>query len=127
MNINESVIIKLNEIGMSILRAEHEKLKSALPSLHDFVDIEADEDGLYPKKMQLWSVMQTFGTHISLGVNPPFSTEIETPESDEVSKLKEINKELLSALESIENDDGKIPDFMWNMIKSVIAKAKAAS
>lgn len=42
-------------------------------------------------------------------------------------ELVAMNKELLAALESIENDDGKIPDFMWNMIKSAIAKAKAKS
>ena len=41
--------------------------------------------------------------------------------------LVTMNKELLAALESIENDDGKIPDFMWNMIKSAIAKAKGTS
>ena len=104
MNINESVTIKLNETGMEILRAEHADLKSAFPSLHDFVEIEADEDGLYPKKMQLWSVMRTFGPHISLGTNPPFSTEIEISDFYDVNKLKEINKELLAALEKVVSD-----------------------
>lgn len=42
-------------------------------------------------------------------------------------ELVAMNKELLVALESIENDDGKIPDFMWNMIKSAIAKAKGTA
>ena len=42
-------------------------------------------------------------------------------------ELVAMNKELLAALESIENDDGKIPDFMWNMIKSAIAKAKGTA
>lgn len=42
-------------------------------------------------------------------------------------ELAAMNEELLAALESIENDDGKIPDFMWNIIKSAIEKAKAAS
>lgn len=40
--------------------------------------------------------------------------------------MQKMNKEMLAALESIENDAGQIPDFMWNMIKSAIAKAKAA-
>lgn len=134
MNINESVIIKLNETGMSILRNEHAKLKSALPSLHDFVEIEPDEDGFYQKKMQLWSVMQTFGHHISIGANPPFSTEIETLESDEVSKLKAMNKELLAALERAEGFVSEVSEktgfgqvHTLKVIRSAIAKAKAAS
>ena len=126
MNINESVIIKLNETGMSILRAEHAKLKSALPSLHDFVEIEPDEDGLYPKKMQLWSVMQTFGPHISLGSNPPFSTDIDIHDSDEVGKLKAINKELLASLEEISNLPPYRQDECSEMAREAIAKAKCA-
>ena len=142
MNINESVTIKLNETGMEILRAEHADLKSAFPSLHDFVEIEADEDGLYPKKMQLWSVMRTFGPYISLGTNPPFSTEIEISDFDDVNKLKEMNKELLAALEAViewydmEADHSIEPDFYKrmaacqvseDMAREAIAKAKAAS
>ena len=139
MNINESVIIKLNETGMSILRDEHSDLKSAFPSLHNFVEIDADEDGLYQKKMQLWSVMQTFGPHISLGTNPPFSTEIDISNSYEVNKLKEINKELLAALEALEDiycdtsrDHITIKDLKHHKavranVQAIIDKAKGAS
>lgn len=101
MNINEIVTIKLNENGMGILRAEHAELKSAFPSLHNFVEIEPDEDGFYQKKMQLWSVMQTFGPHIRLCVAPPFDTEIYIPCSDDVNKLKAMNKELLAVIERV--------------------------
>ncbi|MGL4754058.1 MAG: hypothetical protein ACRCXB_16935 [Aeromonadaceae bacterium] len=138
MNINESVTIKLNETGMEILRAEHADLKSAFPYLHDFVEIESDEDGLYPKKMQLWSVMQTFGPYISLGANPPFSTEIDIPDSDELNKLKEMNQELLAALEGIVEVYGGSNDYdglpknaveieLIGLAREAIAKAKAAS
>lgn len=127
MNINESVTIKLNENGMKILRDEHAELKSAFPSLHDFIEIEADEDGLYPKKMQLWSVMQTFGPHISLGANPPISTEIEIPDSDEVNKLKEINKELLAAMSEISKLPSYRQDECSEMAREAIAKAKGIS
>lgn len=115
MNINESVTIKLNETGMEILRDEHADLKSAFPSLHDFVEIEADEDGLYPKKMQLWSVMRTFGPYISLGTNPPFSTEIEISDFDDVNKLKEINKELLAALKRVVGDVRTLADHSYGV------------
>lgn len=134
MNINESVTIKLNETGMSILRSEHAELKSAFPSLNDFVEIEADEDGLYPKKMQLWSVMQTFGPNIRLGAIPPFDTEIDIPGSDEVNKLKAMNKELLAALECAEGFVSEVSEktgfgqvHTLKVIQSAIAKAKASS
>ena len=42
-------------------------------------------------------------------------------------ELVQMNQELLNALESIENDAGQVPKFMWDMIQATIAKAKGGA
>lgn len=42
-------------------------------------------------------------------------------------ELAQMNQELLNALESIENDAGQVPKFMWDMIQATIAKAKGGA
>ena len=42
-------------------------------------------------------------------------------------ELVQMNQELLNALESIENDAGQVPKFMWDMIQAAIAKAKGGA
>jgi len=42
-------------------------------------------------------------------------------------ELVQINQDLLNALESIENDAGQVPKFMWDMIQATIAKAKGGA
>lgn len=73
ININDSVKVKPNEKGMEILRNNHRKLSEYFPSLGEFND-PRDEDGYM--KIQLWSLMETFGPHIRLDALPPFDTSI---------------------------------------------------
>ena len=42
-------------------------------------------------------------------------------------ELVQMNQELLNTLESIENDAGQVPKFMWDMIQATIAKAKGGA
>ena len=42
-------------------------------------------------------------------------------------ELVQMNQDLLNALESIENDAGQVPKFMWDMIQAAIAKAKGGA
>ena len=42
-------------------------------------------------------------------------------------ELVQMNQDLLNALESIENDAGQVPKFMWDMIQATIAKAKGGA
>ena len=42
-------------------------------------------------------------------------------------ELVQMNQDLLNALESIENDAGQFPKFMWDMIQATIAKAKGGA
>lgn len=76
-NINDSVKVKLNDHGREILKQKHEMLFKVLgiPRYREFVPPQEDEQGW--SKWQLWDLMQTFGTHISLGSKVPFETEIE--------------------------------------------------
>ncbi len=45
----------------------------------------------------------------------------------ERDSLLEIKACLLEALENLENDDGSIPAFAWDMVKTAIAKAKGGA
>lgn len=80
-NVNDEVMIKLNEIGIAILKKEHDDLlkcfadqPTALESLGEFQIPIVDENGY--TKMPLWQVMNTFGKHLNVGIDLPFSTTI---------------------------------------------------
>jgi hypothetical protein len=54
------------------------------------------------------------------------TTNTPDPESRDLASLVDTVTELMDVLETIENDDGKIPDWLWARIRAVIAKAKGA-
>ena len=47
--------------------------------------------------------------------------------SFQIEELKHINAYMLEALENLENDDGKMPESAWNLVRAAIAKAKGES
>ena len=73
ININDFVLISMNRAVLSTLTVKE----------HDSF---AQKDGRL--KMQLWQVMQTFGSQLYLGCFPPFETTIELCED-----VKEVNLE----------------------------------
>lgn len=76
-NMNDYVVVRLNDFGVSILRDNHEQMMVEFPMLNEFVEPIRGDDGFYTKKMQLWDLMNTFGCYINVGFEPPFSTDIE--------------------------------------------------
>ena len=77
-NINENVMVKLTDVGREIHKKAHDDFCENFPSVSD------DIKEYHPKKediqgwseWQLWSLMEMFGSHIGLGVEPPFNTTI---------------------------------------------------
>lgn len=42
---------------------------------------------------------------------------------DEINSLRSTRKDLLEALQNLENDNGQIPDHAWKLVQDAIAKA----
>ena len=71
-------MVKLTDVGREIHKKAHDDFCENFPSVSD------DIKEYHPKKediqgwseWQLWSLMQMFGSHIGLGVEPPFNTTI---------------------------------------------------
>lgn len=75
-NINEYVRVKLTPRGKAIHRADHDAFNAQFPNAKsEYHAPEEDAEGW--SKWQAWSLMQTFGPHISMGSEPPFETNIE--------------------------------------------------
>lgn len=46
------------------------------------------------------------------------------PKGDRIKQLEAQNKALIEVMETIENDDGKIPSWLWKRIKSILILVK---
>lgn len=73
-NFNERVKVKLTDIGIAILKQNHEDLDKHIRNrggkgLRPF-EIRTDQEGY--SSFQLWSLMQTFGPYMILGYDAPF-------------------------------------------------------
>lgn len=68
MNLNDIVRVKLTAKGLDIIKKYYYDL--ALPVRSR----EPDEDGY--TTWQLWELFEMFGSHIHLGMDVPFETEI---------------------------------------------------
>ena len=78
-NINNYVKVKLTPFGLSILEQRHNELEAQFPKIGPFKPPNADSGGW--TRFQAWSLIQAFGSHISIGMNNvPFETEIEIEE-----------------------------------------------
>jgi len=74
-NINEYVLVKLTKAGIDELERQHEELRLRLPKLSSKLpNRKEDEEGF--TRWQLWSLMNTFGHMVGLGMEPPFDTNI---------------------------------------------------
>lgn len=79
LNVNEEVFIKLTPRGDAKLAQEAAELRASFPRT-TFSDGPAkDADGW--SKMQLWQVMESFGSMMGLGSELPFWTQIRIPAS----------------------------------------------
>lgn len=72
-NVNSKVKVKLTDKGWDILRADRERMQKLVPT-HDWKLPTPDEDGYLT--YQMWTFMQMFGPHITMGMMPPFETDI---------------------------------------------------
>ena len=67
ININEVVEFELTEYGAKILNDKDEWYRTKYPQIKSFRDKEYYVEGQLLKR-QLWTVMQDFGEHTSLGL-----------------------------------------------------------
>lgn len=65
--------------------------------------------------------------HIYAGYMSKHCSEYAAHAINSHDELVQMNQDLLNALESIENDAGQVPKFMWDMIQETIAKAKGGA
>ena len=77
-NANQTVKVKLTDLGVQILREQYEELNKNLlkhghSRLGHFV-LPLDEDGYY--KCQLWYLMQKFGNYMKMGADNPFELDM---------------------------------------------------
>ncbi len=78
-NINNYVRVKLTDRGRENHRKNHDELFAGWSEKPEYRPPVEDAEGW--SKWQMWSLMADFGPHISIGMNPPFETEIEIIEA----------------------------------------------
>ena len=75
-NLNDWVRIKLTDHGKAILRANYAEFCSKYPKVrYAFSLPKEDIDGW--SDWQLWNLINTFGSYIYMGCDPPFELNIE--------------------------------------------------
>jgi hypothetical protein len=81
VNFNEEVKVKLTEHGISILKAERDRLNEriALSGGTGFgeYELKVDEDGY--TSFQIWDLMQRLGPQIGIGKPEPFEGQMLFP------------------------------------------------
>lgn len=77
-NINDYVKVKLNDLGISILKAKRDELNKTIHANGGKVfgefELKVDEEGYV--KFPLWELMNTFGDVMVMGLEVPFETDI---------------------------------------------------
>ncbi len=68
-NLNNYVYVKLTDKGRDIYYHQYDHIQGIKPSYP-----KEDNNGYF--KEQLWQLMKTFGKHMSMGFDQPFSTDI---------------------------------------------------
>ena len=81
-NINNTVKVKLTEVGKQMLEQDHNKFWSSHGNLneHPYKPPKEDEDGYV--EFQLWSLMYQLGKYHILGCELPIDTVILIDEND---------------------------------------------
>lgn len=81
-NINDTVLVKITDRGMEILRNNHDYALGHLSEKFPFEEPAKDENGY--SSMQLYQLARHFGTYFALGeVELPIGTEIIIPDPSE--------------------------------------------
>ena len=92
-NINEIVRVRLTDHGRAMHKADHKIFWDSVGVLisPSYVPPKEDENGW--SEWQLWSLMQSFGNHLSLGGKNCFETTIEIfePKKEPTAKFKRFN------------------------------------
>lgn len=73
-NINETVKVRLTEIGHQELKRQHVELMDSLNLNREYHPKKEDADGW--SEWQLWDLMSRLGHMAQLGFDPPFGTII---------------------------------------------------
>lgn len=78
INVNDSVKVKLTDLGIAILRERRKELNQMIHAnggrgLGEF-EPKTDEEGY--STFQLWDLMNTFGYWMTMGFDIPFETDI---------------------------------------------------
>lgn len=75
-NVNDSVRVKLTDLGRSIHHGHYAELVERLGNM-PYVYRPVEEDSAGWSTWQLWVLMECFGQHLHNGCVLPFETEIE--------------------------------------------------
>ena len=101
-NLNQTVKVKLTELGINILRNRHLKLNQMIKESggigFDDFHVTIDEDGYTP--FQLWNLIDIFKSQIAIGKEPVFDSNILFLDGQEVNE----KKQLISKYPHILND-----------------------
>lgn len=71
-NMNNSVKVKLNDIGYAELKRQHDELYAELGIDKEYVKRNTDKDGY--SSFQMHDLMNTFGHMMVMGIKTPFET-----------------------------------------------------
>jgi len=77
-NVNDTVHIKLTDVGKQILKDRYDEDIKQYPHQSPFRPIDEDSNGF--SRWQLWQVMQAFGEHIYSQCDLPFEIVIKIPD-----------------------------------------------
>lgn len=80
-NINQNVYVRLTPLGHKILREQHEQLCRDVPAYkRPYFEPNVDKDGY--TRFQMHYLMECFGSHVGLGFELPFETDIRFDDRD---------------------------------------------
>jgi hypothetical protein len=79
-NINDSVKVRLTDLGRKIHRKEHERIFAGTPHASKYTPPKEDADGY--SIWQLWILMDYFGEYVGMARELPFETTILIAQSD---------------------------------------------
>lgn len=81
-NINDSVKVKLTEIGLNEMKRQHNELNFLIPNLPDFTPRITDDNGY--STFQMHDLMNRFGHMMVAGLQLPFEPDIKLIRSTEL-------------------------------------------
>lgn len=73
-NINQGVKVKLTEMGLLILKQQHDDLYNHANIAHEYVEPNIDKDGY--SLFTMHSLMYRFGVYLTMGCDIPFEPDI---------------------------------------------------